>query len=61
VYPHVVRGNPLGALVTEIARYQPTLVVLGRQEALPGESQEPFGTEGLRMAYHCPVDTLVIP
>lgn len=58
---HIVRGSPLGALVTEIARQQPTLVVVGRQEALPNESQEPFGTEGFRMAYHCPVDTLVVP
>ena len=61
MHSHVVRGGPLGVLVTEIARYQPTLVVLGRQEARSGDSHEPFGTEGLRMAYHCPVDTLVIP
>jgi len=61
LHEHVVRGNPLGCLVTEIARHQPTLVALGRQEANVAESQEPFGTEGLRMAYHCPVDTLVVP
>lgn len=61
IHTHVVRGNPLGALVTEISRFQPTLVVLGRREAAAGESREPFGTEGLRMAYHCPVDTLVVP
>jgi len=61
MHSHVVRGNPLGCLVTEIARHQPTLVVLGRQEANAAESHEPFGTEGLRMAYHCPVDTLVVP
>ncbi len=61
MHSHIVRGNPLGVLVTETARYQPTLVVLGRQEARPGEAHEPFGTEGLRMAYHCPVDTLVVP
>jgi nucleotide-binding universal stress UspA family protein len=61
IHPHVIRGNPLGVLVTEIARYQPTLVVLGRQEAKPADSHEPFGTDGLRMAYHCPVDTLVLP
>lgn len=61
MHSHVVRGNPLGCLVTEIARHQPTLVVLGRQEASAAESREPFGTEGLRMAYHCPVDTLVVP
>ena len=61
IHPHIVRGNPLGALVSEIALYQPTLVALGRCEAHPGEPQEPFGTEGFRMAYHCPVDTLVVP
>ena len=61
MHSHVVRGNPLGVLVTETARYQPTLVVLGRREARPEDSNEPFGTEGLRMAYHCPVDTLVVP
>jgi len=61
MHSHIVRGNPLGCLVTEIARYHPTLVVLGRQEVHAGESLEPFGTEGLRMAYHCPVDTLVVP
>lgn len=60
-HAHRVRGNPLGCLITEIARHQPTLVVLGRQETNTGESFEPFGTEGLRMAYHCPVDTLVVP
>jgi universal stress protein E len=61
MHSHVVRGSPLGCLVTEIARNQPTLVVLGRQEAGASESFDPFGTEGLRMAYHCPVDTLVVP
>ena len=61
IHSHIVRGNPLGCLVTEIARYQPTLVVLGRQEVHPGQPLEPFGTEGLRMAYHCTVDTLVVP
>ncbi|HEY6927974.1 MAG TPA: universal stress protein, partial [Steroidobacteraceae bacterium] len=61
MHSHVVRGNPLGCLVTEIASHQPTLVVLGRQEANAADSHEPFGTEGLRMAYHCPVDTLVVP
>lgn len=61
MHSHIVRGNPLGCLVTEIARHQPTLVALGRQEANAAESREPFGTDGLRMAYHCPVDTLVVP
>ena len=61
VHAHAVMGKPLPALITEIATYQPTLVVLGRQEVGPGVAREPFGTEGFRMAYHCPVDTLVVP
>jgi nucleotide-binding universal stress UspA family protein len=61
VHPHAVKGKPLPALVTEIATHQPTLVVLGRQEFVPGVTREPFGTDGFRMAYHCPVDTLVVP
>jgi len=61
IHSHIVRGPPLGCLITAIARHQPTLVVLGRQETAASESFDPFGTEGLRMAYHCPVDTLVVP
>ena len=61
VHAHAVRGKPLPALVTAIATWRPTLVVLGRQELGPGVVREPFGTEGFRMAYHCPVDTLVVP
>jgi universal stress protein E len=61
MHSHIVRGNPLGCLVTEVAHYQPTLVVLGRREPGTESSAEPFGTEGLRMAYHCAVDTLVVP
>lgn len=61
VHTHAVKGRPLPALVTEISRYQPTLVVLGRQEFGLSATREPFGTDGFRMAYHCPVDTLVVP
>jgi universal stress protein E len=59
---HLVQGNPLGILVTEIARHCPQLVVVGRHELERGESlHNPFGSMGLRMAYHIPVDVLVIP
>ena len=59
---HLMRGNPLGVLVTEIARCAPQLVVVGRHEG-PGRptQQESFGDTGLRIAYHTPVDVLVIP
>jgi hypothetical protein len=61
LHPHAVKGRPLPVLVTEIARCQPTLVVLGRHELGLRGTREPFGTDGFRMAYHCPVDTLVVP
>jgi nucleotide-binding universal stress UspA family protein len=61
VHPHAVKGRPIPTMVTEIARYQPTLVVLGRQELGLNATREPFGTDGFRMAYHCPVDTLIVP
>jgi universal stress protein E len=62
VHLHLVPGNPLGVLVTEIARHGPQLVVIGRQESGPGHSpSESLGTMALRMAYHTPVDVLIIP
>jgi nucleotide-binding universal stress UspA family protein len=62
VHTHLIHGDPLGVLVTEIARYGPQLVVIGSQEVERDHSpREPFGAFGLRMAYHTPVDTLVVP
>jgi universal stress protein E len=59
---HLVRGNPLGAMVTEIARHGPQLVAIGRQESELGQSpHESLGTMALRLAYHTPVDVLVVP
>jgi len=61
VHLHLERGNPLGILVTEIARYDPQIVVVGRRENERGQSPREFsGSTGLRMAYHTPVDVLVI-
>lgn len=62
VHLHLLRGNPLGVLVTEIARYAPQLVVIGRHERPNGLlPQDSFGDMGLRIAYHTPVDALVVP
>lgn len=58
----VVHGDPLGALVTEAALCGPQLVVVGKHE--PGREHSPpesLGTMGLRIAYHTPVDVLVVP
>ncbi len=62
VHWHLEQGNPLGILVTEIARNDPQIVVVGRRENEQGQSPREFsGATGLRMAYHAPVDVLVIP
>jgi universal stress protein E len=62
VHLHLDHGNPLGILVTEIARYTPQIVVVGRRENERGQSPREFsGATGLRMAYHTPVNVLVIP
>jgi len=62
VHLHLVHGNPLGVLVTEIARHAPQLVAIGGQESDRGKSpREPLGTMALRLAYHTPVDVLVVP
>jgi universal stress protein E len=62
VHMHLVHGDPLGTLVTEIARYAPQLVIVGRHESDRGQSAREFrGSTALRMAYHTPVDALVVP
>jgi nucleotide-binding universal stress UspA family protein len=62
VHLHIEHGNPLGILVTEIARCGPQLVVVGRRDSECGRApRESSGSTGLRMAYHTPVDVLVIP
>jgi nucleotide-binding universal stress UspA family protein len=62
VHLHLEHGNPLGILVTEIARYAPQIVIVGRRESERGQSPREFsGSTGLRMAYHTSVDVLVIP
>jgi nucleotide-binding universal stress UspA family protein len=57
---HLVRGNPLGVLVTEIARHAPQLVVIGHHDNDAGRASG-GGTLGLRLSYHTPVDVLVVP
>jgi nucleotide-binding universal stress UspA family protein len=61
VHLHLEQGSPLGALVTATARYCPQFVVVGRRESERAQSlHESYGCTGLRMAYHTPVDVLVI-
>ncbi len=62
VHIHVVHGEPLGSLVTQTALFGPQLVVVGRHEGTPLHfSPEQLGALSLRMAYHTPVDVLIVP
>jgi universal stress protein E len=57
---HLHQGKPLDKLVAVIDQHDPQLLVVGKCDGGPnGEDQG--GTVGLRMAYHTPVDTLVVP
>lgn len=59
---HVQRGMPLPTILTEVTRYGPQLVGIGKHSHTPSESfHTPLGCIGVRLAYHCPVDVLLVP
>lgn len=59
---HVVRGSPLATVIGQIKEHAPQLVVIGqhrhRVDEHPGVWAAGVGT---RIAYHCPVDVLLVP
>lgn len=62
LHAHLVCGEPVGAVLAEIARCQPDLVVVGKHEHPPREQHlSALGSVALRIAYHAPVDVLVVP
>jgi universal stress protein E len=62
LHVHLVRGEPITALLAEIERCAPEVVVVGKHQALPLERATRFvGTIALRLAYHAPADVLVVP
>jgi nucleotide-binding universal stress UspA family protein len=62
LHAHLVCGEPVGALLAEIDRRQPDLVVVGKHEHAPREHHiDSFGSVALRIAYHAPGDVLVVP
>lgn len=62
LHAHVVCGEPISALLAEIDRCQPQLVVVGQHRRAPRETSTRFvGTIALRLAYHAPSDVLVVP
>ncbi len=61
LHPRAVRGEPVTAILAEIARVSPDIVIVGQRgpEAL-GDLRSPIGGVGFRIAYHAPTDVLVL-
>jgi nucleotide-binding universal stress UspA family protein len=62
IHMHLVRGMPVATVLTEVTRYSPQFVAVGRHEGTALEPEHPLmGCVGMRLAYHCPVDVLIVP
>ena len=62
VHVHLVPGTPLPCVLTEITRYSPQFITVGRHERMAYESEHTMlGCVATRLAYHAPVDVLIIP
>jgi nucleotide-binding universal stress UspA family protein len=62
LHAHLVCGEPISAVLAEIDRCQPQLVIVGQHRNVPRERATRFvGTIALRIAYHSPSDILVVP
>ena len=62
LHAHLVCGEPVGALLAEIERRRPDLVVVGKHQHPPREHHlDSLGSVALRIAYHAPGDVLVVP
>ena len=61
LHARVVRGEPVAAILAEIERISPELVVIGKrgQEAAAAHSGA-VGGVGIRIAYHAPGDVLML-
>lgn len=61
VHRHAVRGEPVAMMLAEITVHTPQLVVIGKRDPqTPHVQQDMMGGVGFRIAYHAPVDVLII-
>ncbi len=59
---HRVRGMPIPTILTEITRYSPQFIAVGRHRKARDEDPGGLmGCVGTRLAYHAPVDVLIVP
>jgi len=62
MHMHLVRGAPLPSVLAEISRQGAQVIVIGRHEQFPLSFEHPLmGCIGKQIAYHCPVDVLMVP
>jgi len=62
IHMHLVRGTPVPTVLTEVTRYSPQFVAVGQHEGTQLEPEHPLiGCVGMSLAYHCPVDVLIVP
>lgn len=61
MHAHVVNGEPVAAILSEVTARGPQLVVVGRRKS-HGRlgTQDVMGGTGFRIAYHTPTDALVV-
>lgn len=61
LHAHLINGEPVSAVLTEIANTRPDLVVLGKHRHPPRDVHlASFGSVAFRIAYHAPGDVLVV-
>jgi nucleotide-binding universal stress UspA family protein len=61
LHAHLINGEPVGAVLTEIASSKPDLVILGKHRHPPRDVHlASFGSVAFRIAYHAPCDVLVV-
>jgi len=62
LHAHLVCGEPVSAVLTEVGRCAPELIVVGKHGHPPREHLvRSLGSVALRIAYHATVDVLMVP
>jgi nucleotide-binding universal stress UspA family protein len=62
LHGHLVRGEPVSAVLAEVSRCMPELIVVGKHGHPPREHHlRSLGSVALRVAYHASADVLMVP
>jgi nucleotide-binding universal stress UspA family protein len=62
LHKHAVRGKAVAMILAEITLHAPQLVVIGKRDPQSRQvRQSRMDSVGFRIAYHAPVDVLIVP